>query len=268
MFFPISDDNSEAYRFKVQSFVNLGVIVLCTLVFLHEASLGDSPKQLQAFVDAWSFSPKDYLDKKYLHLSYPERFLALLAVLSHLHNGALIRMIGGAFLHGGFLHLFGNMIGLWMLGDNVEYAMGHVRYLLFFLLTALLSFMGQMVFVTPADFQGAIGASGAIFAIAGAYMAYFPKARINFFYFFVIFFGVTSYPARVVIALFFLSQLLTSLGGMGTDYGMVAVWAHVTGFVAGFLLSFVFRRSKGIEKDYQPKTRAAYRRRLGPWERK
>jgi len=261
MFFPVSDQNDTGYRFKLQSVVNLGLIAACIAVYMHEVELStQSPELLSAFIDKWSFVPSEYLSAGYAHKSLGGRLAELLGVVADVKNHAAIKFVSAAFLHGGFLHIFSNMLALWMLGDNVEYAMGHIRYLFFFLLTAGLSFMGQTLFLADAGGAGAIGASGAIFAVAGAYLAYFPKARINFFYFFFIIFGMTSFPARLVIAFFFIGEVLTTMSG---DFGMVAVWAHVTGFICGFVLSFFFRRSETA--DYQPPVRKSYSKKIAPW---
>ena len=130
-----------------------------------------------------------------------------------------------------------------MLGDNVEYAMGHVSYLLFFMLTAILSQFGQLVFLSDGNFLGQIGASGAIMAVAGAYLVYFPRARINFVYWFFFFWwGIKDISARWVLLFYYALLLIDAFMENTHEGGMIiATWAHVYGFVFGAILSLFFR---------------------------
>lgn len=266
LFLPVGDVNDQGEGHH--SFVNAGFILLCIAVCgyqLYLATLGGTA--LEQFMNPWLFDPRQQLGEGFLALSPVERFFALMAKLADLPSGAFVKMAAGAFFHGGLLHLGGNMLILWMLGDNVEYVMGHLRYFIFFILTAVLATCGELMFAGAGNFSGIIGASGAIFAVAAAYLVYFPGAKINFFYWvFFIFWGRRAVSARFVILLYFISQFITGYTslGSGADYGRVAVWAHIGGFVAGLLLCFVFRAGRPEEmKHYAPVVRKPYTK--TPW---
>ena len=260
---PISDDNDEGHSHHHHDFIHYGLIFICIAVTVYEGFIyaNHGVGALQIFADQWSFEPR-HLGDNFLRAPLWERVIILARYLSHLENMGLVKMLASTFLHAGLMHLFGNMLVLWMLGDNVEYAMGHIRYLLFFLLAGILSNCGEVVFSTVANFRGGIGASGAVMAVAGAYMFYFPKAKINFFYFFMFFWwGIFAVSARVVIGIYILLQLAEAYFEYGTDYGMVAVWAHVTGFVLGLLLAWPLRQNRK-EALWQPHARKAYNKSL------
>ena len=148
------------------------------------------------------------------------------------------------FLHGGWMHIIGNSLFLWVFGNNVEDAMGHWRFLVFYLLCGVAAAMTH-VFLHPASPVPMVGASGAISGVMGAYLLLYPRARVNMLFIFVIFFRVFRIPAWVVLLWWFGWQLLAGvpeLMRLRPDVASgVAVWAHVGGFVAGILLLFLFR---------------------------
>jgi membrane associated rhomboid family serine protease len=240
---PISDENEEGYRNWYHHPVHYFFIAACCVVFIYETYLlvqhGDAA--LQAFADRWSFDPREYLGTGFLTLQPARKFSVLMKCLAQWRNLGLVKMLASAFLHASPMHLLGNMYILWILGDNVEYAMGSVRYFVFFLLVSLLSEMGRVLLSSGGDFMPAIGASGAIMAVAGAYWMYFPKAEINFFYVFFPWWGVFSIRARIVLAFMFLSDAATTWYEYSHHhYSDVAVGAHASGFIAGMLLAFPF----------------------------
>ncbi|MEZ0226588.1 MAG: rhomboid family intramembrane serine protease [Alphaproteobacteria bacterium] len=260
---PISDDNDEGHSHHHHDFVHYGIISICIALTIYEGWIygHGGTEAIRAFIEQWSFEPRR-LGDNFLRASFLDRAVLLAKYLSHLENMGLVKMLASTFLHAGLAHLFGNILILWMLGDNVEYAMGHLRYLLFFLLAGIVSNFGDVVFTSVATFRGGIGASGAVMAVAGAYMFYFPKARINFFYLFMVFWwGIFSLPARVVIGIYFLLQLAVAYADYGSNYDMVAMWAHVTGFVIGFLLAWPLRKNRK-EALWQPHARKAYNKTL------
>lgn len=260
---PISDDNDEGHSHHHHDFIHYGLIFTCVVMTVYEAYLYGNHNigALRLFLDTWSFQPQR-LGDNFLRAPFLERAVILAKYLSHLENLGLLKMLTSTFLHAGLAHLFGNMLVLWMLGDNVEYAMGHIRYLLFFLVAGIMSNFGEVVFSTIHNFEGGIGASGAVMAVAGAYMFYFPKAKINFFYFFLFFWwGIFAVSARVVIGIYFLLQGAEAYFGYGTDYGMVAVWAHVSGFLFGLLMAWPLRKNSK-EALWQPGARKAYNKSL------
>jgi len=149
------------------------------------------------------------------------------------------------FLHGGWLHLIGNMWFLWIFGNNVEDSMGHLRFVVFYLLCGLAA-SGAHVVMQPASAVPMVGASGAISGVMGAYLLLYPKVRIDTLFFFVIFVRVIPLPAWFMLVYWFAIQLLGGFATPGAGGG-VAFWAHVGGFVAGVLLIKPFERRQLVE---------------------
>src|SRR5690606_8236840 len=146
------------------------------------------------------------------------------------------------FLHGGWAHFLGNMVFLYVFGDNIEDAMGHVSYLLFYLLCGVAAAMTQIL-LNPASTIPMIGASGAISGVLGAYIALFPHGKVRAAVILGFFVQVVLVPAWVMLGLWFVLQLVSGVAslGVGGDMGGVAFWAHVGGFVAGVILVWIFR---------------------------
>ncbi len=141
------------------------------------------------------------------------------------------------FLHGGWMHLIGNMMFLWVFGNNVEDRLGHGRYLVFYLLCGVLAGLGQAA-IDPASPIPTIGASGAVSGILGAYLVTWPNARVLVVVPVMVIPWPIRIPALIVLGLWFLFQFANATGGTASG---VAFWAHVVGFVAGMLLMFPFR---------------------------
>jgi membrane associated rhomboid family serine protease len=143
------------------------------------------------------------------------------------------------FMHGGFAHLFGNMLYLWIFGDNLEDALGHVRYFVFYMLAGILAGLSH-VLVTAAvganPLIPSLGASGAISGVLGGYILLFPRRRVRVLFFY----SVMEVPALLAIGLWFLFQLVSGAGMIGGQMGGVAYGAHIGGFVAGVVLVKLF----------------------------
>jgi rhomboid family protein len=144
------------------------------------------------------------------------------------------------FLHGGWLHLIGNMWFLWLFGNNVEDSMGHGRYLVFYLLCGLAAAAAQTL-VNPASAIPMVGASGAISGVMGAYIVLYPRVRIHMLIFLGFFITRAVVPAYLMLGYWLLLQLLGGLPSLGDEAGGVAFWAHAGGFLAGAVLILVFR---------------------------
>lgn len=167
--------------------------------------------------------------------------------------GALVTSV---FLHGSWAHLIGNMWFLWIFGNNVEDAMGHVRFVAFYLLTGVIAALGHVA-VHPTSIMPLVGASGAISAIMGAYLVLYPRARVATLFVFIIVFRIIPLPAFVMLGMWFAYQLLASLLtplGVG---GGVAFGAHIAGFLAGLGLIFLFKDSRLVEARRSQATLAA-----------
>jgi len=155
-----------------------------------------------------------------------------------LHTGGTL--LTHMFLHGGFMHIIGNMVYLWIFGNNVEDLMGHGRFLCFYLICGLAAAMTQVA-VNPRSTVPMIGASGAVSGILAAYLILFPAARVVTLIFVFIFVRIVAIPAVIVLGLWFLIQLLNAGQVQG---GGVAWFAHIGGFVAGLLLVALFRQRR------------------------
>ncbi len=209
--FPIGDDNSSR---KIVPLVTYALIALNLVFFFIELSGGD------AFIEKWAF--------------IPSRFLADPA-------SDFLTLFTSMFMHAGWLHLGGNMLYLWIFGDNVEDRFGHIKFIIFYLLAGLAATFAQLMFSMTSTIPN-LGASGAIAGVLGAYLLLFPKSQIKVLQ------GSRVIPvsALIVIGLWFILQLFSGVGSIAstTDTGGVAYMAHIGGFVAGFLLTLVFRGNR------------------------
>jgi membrane associated rhomboid family serine protease len=146
--------------------------------------------------------------------------------------------LSSMFLHGGWFHLIGNMWFLWVFGNNVEDSMGHGRYLFFYVLCGLAAAAAQTM-VNPSSAIPMVGASGAISGVMGAYVVLYPRVRVHMLVILAIFITRIVVPAYLMLGYWFLLQLVG--GGLATEEGGVAFWAHAGGFVAGAALIYLFR---------------------------
>ena len=154
-------------------------------------------------------------------------------------------VVTSMFLHGGWLHFLGNMLYLWIFGDNVEDRLGHGRFLLFYLGCGAAAALGQAV-TSPSSVVPLVGASGAIAGVMGAYFVLFQQSRVLTAVFIVFFFDLIEIPAIFFLGIWFLMQFVNGVGSIATTArepaGGVAFWAHVAGFLAGIGSVIVFRK--------------------------
>lgn len=217
---PLHDDNPT----EITPVVTVAVIVLCVLIFLWQASLGGPG--FQAAVYSLGVIPAVLLDQT--------RLPAELALIP-----PACTVVTSMFLHGGFMHLAGNMLYLWIFGNNVEDAMGHVRFVIFYLLCGVAAVAGQ-VLQNPASVIPMIGASGAISGVLGAYLLLYPHARVLVLIPFGFYSRMVRMPAGWVLGLWFVIQIISSLAADPNSAG-VAWFAHIGGFIAGMALIPVFK---------------------------
>lgn len=242
---PLYDDNPRTSI----PVVTYGLIAACALVFLWQQSLGPRAQSDIAF--AYGMVPAVLFGGGAL----PPQ-LQLVPPWATLFTSM--------FLHGGWLHLLGNMLYLWLFGRGVESALGAPRYLVFYLLCGVAAALTQAL-TDPAAEVPMIGASGAIAGTLGAYLVLHPRGNVVVFVWIFIFVRLIAVPAVIVLGVWFLMQLLSALSTAAGEPG-VAFWAHVGGFVLGMALMPVFRR-RGVAM-LQPRRSAAFstrRPQRGPW---
>jgi membrane associated rhomboid family serine protease len=187
--------------------------------------------------------PSNLEDLKLFYYTYglvPENLTNILSHLASHDYSVIVSLFTNLFIHGDLMHLIGNMLFLWIFGDNIEYLIGHVRYIFFFLLCGFAATLSQYV-ISPYSAIPLIGASGAISGIMGAYMLKFPSNRVTILFIIVIFIYVTRVPAIIVLGVWFLYQILQGYFSLGQQgLGGVAWFAHIGGFISGIILVKVF----------------------------
>jgi len=197
----------------------------------HETDLAGGGAPARAAIDASYGSGTGSLVQPYLRTTCPDKSWAASVFVA-------------MFLHAGWLHIGGNMLFLWIFGNNVEDRMGRLAYLAFYLLGGVAAFVLQLA-IAPSSAIPTLGASGAIAAVLGAYLVAFPRAKVlTLVFFFLITF--VELPAYLVLGLWFVLQLFSGVGELGTAVnGGVAYWAHVGGFAFGLLVGLAFLRRRG-----------------------
>jgi len=212
--FPIGDDNTSRRTFPL---ITYALIALNVLFFFIELSGGD------AFIMKWAF--------------VPSRFLAN-------PTGDFLTLFTSMFMHAGWVHLGGNMLYLWIFGDNVEDRFGHIIFAIFYLLCGLAATFAQLAFSTGSNVPN-LGASGAIAGVLGAYILLFPQGKVKVLQ------GqrVVQMSALIVIGFWIVLQFFSGIGSIAStvETGGVAYMAHIGGFVAGFGLTFIFRGRRGAQ---------------------
>jgi membrane associated rhomboid family serine protease len=209
--FPIGDDNTSR---RTVPLVTYALVILNVIFFIIELSGGVS------FIGKWAF--------------VPSRFLA-----NPLAN--FLTLFTSLFMHAGWVHLGGNMLYLWIFGDNVEDRFGHIRFTIFYLLCGLAATFAQLAFNTGSNVPN-LGASGAIAGVLGAYILLFPKGKVRVLQSQ----QVIQVPALIVIGIWIVLQFFSGIGSIANagQTGGVAYIAHIGGFLAGFALTFLFRGNR------------------------
>jgi membrane associated rhomboid family serine protease len=226
MFIPLKDEN-PTLRFPV---VTVALIAVNVAVFAFQAL---SPQGLSYFVLRMGAVPYEITHFRTLLDSPVPRVAPWLTLFLHM------------FLHGGLFHLAGNMLYLWIFGNNVEDVLGRFRFLAFYLFCGLSASLTHVLF-NPSSTVPMIGASGAIAGVLGAYALLFPRARVRTFVFLFIFIEVVPVPAALVLGLWFVAQVMNV--GLG---GGVAWFAHIGGFLVGMALLLAFGKKKPGKVDFR-----------------
>jgi membrane associated rhomboid family serine protease len=244
MILPIGDDNSDR---TTTPYVNYLIIALNLFVFVFLQGMGTEAGD--RFTYAWVTVPEEIVTGR--DITTRPRVLEdrltgermKVPGLEPTPGSVYLTLLTSMFMHGGWAHILGNMLFLWIFGDNIEDRLGHLRYLVFYLVCGLIASLAQ-VFTTVAFATSAasllvpsLGASGAISGVLGGYILLFPRRQVHV----IMFRFLTTVPAYVALGLWFLFQFVSGIAGLGgTEAGGVAYAAHVGGFVAGLLLVKVF----------------------------
>jgi membrane associated rhomboid family serine protease len=234
--FPLRDENPT----EITPIVTVALIAANVLVWLFVESAGVGDRFIEALC---------------VYGAIPGEITGALGAGTELHLGEHVCRIGGLgkislitsmFLHGGWMHLIGNMWFLWVFGNNIEDSMGHLRFVVFYLATGIVAAGAHVVSDTGSGVP-MVGASGAISGVMGAYIVLYPKVRVQSLVILFYFIRVISVPAGVLLAIWFGLQLVQgALSGYGGTGG-VAFWAHIGGFVAGVALIKLFERRKLVD---------------------
>ena len=224
MFIPIGDENRGHHIMPLVTYVIIAANILVFLVEVDQASI-------QTFFERWSVIPVEYRDATDYPPPAPGPFW--------------ITLFSAMFMHGGIAHIFGNMLFLWIFGDNIENALGHAKYLIFYILCGAVASLAHVWFNIDSQVPS-LGASGAISGVLGAYLILHPSNRIRM----LVLIRTIRVPAWLMIGGWILMQVLAQYAAMGhtEQTSGVAYMAHIGGFVAGVVLILLFRVTGGVHQ--------------------
>jgi membrane associated rhomboid family serine protease len=236
--FPIYDDNPT----EIFPIFTLGLIAATVFVWVYVQGAGLSLESLDTSICALGMIPVEITGQ-----AAPGAGVRLgLDVVCRLGGLTWHALLTSVFLHGGWMHILGNMWFLWIFGNNVEDSMGHLRFLIFYLLIGVVAGLGHVA-SDPSSPIPTVGASGAVSGIMGAYMVLYPRAQVATAFWFIIFVRVIELPAFIMLGLWFGFQILSTVLQPPGVSGGVAFWAHIAGFVAGVVLIPLFRSRRLME---------------------
>lgn len=217
---PLRDENPTSST----PIVVYGLIAINIIVFIHQISLGS---ELGSFLELYAVIPKQ--------LSASFSGIAINQPVPEIAT-----LITSQFLHGGLMHIGGNMLFLWTFGDNIEHDLGHIKFLLFYLICGILAGLTHWLFGMQSTIP-TLGASGAIAGVMGAYLIKYPKAKILTLLPLVIIWTTVRIPAIYFLGFWFAQQAISSVASLGmTQLSGVAYWAHAGGFIFGAILAPIF----------------------------
>jgi len=212
---PLKDDNPT----KTFPIITILLIITNIAAFLYELSLGEGANYL---IDTMGAMPYDIT-----HI--------------HLNPKVSLTLITSLFLHGSILHLLGNMLYLWIFGNNIEDAVGHIKFILFYLITGIAASMTHILLNTD-SMVPVIGASGAISGVMGAYFLFYPRAKVLTLIPFFIFIRIIKVPAFFFLGFWMLFQVISGINVSQSGEAGIAWFAHIGGFAAGLILAPIFRK--------------------------
>ena len=240
MFLPYKDENPA----ELPPIATVGIILLNTLAWLLVQGAG-AAEPLARSVCQLGLIPGEILRSVPAGTAVPLGKGLSCVLTAEPHFATILTSM---FMHGGWLHLIGNMWFLWVFGNNIEDSMGHTRFVVFYLLSGVAAAATQMLVDTGSRIP-MVGASGAISGVMGAYILLYPRVRVHTLITLGFFLTTVTLPAYVILGYWFVLQLLFgTVGALSGAQGGVAVWAHVGGFVAGLLLIKLFANSEYLER--------------------
>lgn len=208
---PFKDDNPT----QTFPYITIGLIALNCMIFIWQIT---SPLGIEKIAYYFGAIPQNLLSFNIIQSVHP-----------------ILSVFTSMFLHGGFLHLAGNMLYLWIFGNNIEDSLGHIRFLIFYLFSGIIAAYSHAV-TDPNSFIPMIGASGAVSGVLGAYLLLFPRAKVHTFFFFGFFWQIVRLPAIVVIGFWAIIQIVSGMLSYGAgQQGGVAWFAHIGGFAIGLI---------------------------------
>lgn len=240
MFFPYKDDNPRI----LVPYVSYAIIALNVIVYVYQMGLGFVASQ--EFTLSFGLIPAALtnLPRSEIAAAYSQYLSEVANTRIYLEatpNSPFLTVFSSMFMHGGLAHLFGNMLFLWIFGDNVEGTLGHLRFVIFYILCGIGAAASQVI-IDVNSFVPMIGASGAISGVLAAYMFRFPHARVHTFVFLFIIITTIQIPAFIVIGIWFATQVMSGIGALGVDTsGGVAWFAHIGGFITGVILDRFYK---------------------------
>jgi membrane associated rhomboid family serine protease len=218
---PLKDENPK----KNLPFINFIFIIANIAVFIYQPA---SEQLLRAFFNSYGLIPNKFISV--FQNDLPQAILIIQSLFSSL------------FVHADFLHLAGNMLFLWVFGDNIEYTIGHFNYFIFYVLCGIVATFVQ-IFIEPNSLIPIIGASGAISGVLGAYILKYPKNQVTTLFIIIIFIKIVKIRAVYLLGIWFAYQILQGYFSLGQEsLGGVAWFAHIGGFICGIILVNIFKK--------------------------
>jgi membrane associated rhomboid family serine protease len=249
--FPIRDDNPTLGR----STVTIAIVALNVLAWVFVQGLGSEAALARSVCELGAI-PGELLGRVAPGTAVPLGPGRVCTITEHPN---WLTVLTHMFLHGGWFHLIGNLWFLWVFGDNVEDAMGGLRFVAFYLLCGLAAFAAQAL-TNPSSAIPMVGASGAIGGVMGAYARLYPRAPVHLMVVFFVFVNRTVVPAFLMLGYWFLIQVLAGIPSLASEAGGVAFWAHVGGFLAGVLLIPFFVKPERVKAHDALVARGAFLR--------
>ncbi|MGZ3923752.1 MAG: rhomboid family intramembrane serine protease [Flavisolibacter sp.] len=247
MFIPIGDDNRDRQTTPIVNYLLILVNIL-VFVFLQDWGRDLSFTYGYSIVPAEILTGHDIVSHSKVVVDEVTRQRVEIPGLAPTHINVYLTLITSMFMHGGLAHILGNMLFLFIFGDNLEDAMGHSRYFFFYLLCGVIAGLSHVFatyFLGQSPYVPSLGASGAISGVMAGYLVLFPRRRVRIWLFF---FFTISVPAFIAVGVWFVFQLINGLGALGGDEaaGGIAYAAHIGGFIAGLLLVKMFEKRRRV----------------------